>query len=181
MTLDFCNSCFTQPGYCLLQALWSTGRHVCATHFRFNNKGTFHFYTRHLKPSLHVKQSSHLRGGRAPQGLKMLIPACPFFSWKIILQVPWKESVCSLFSKVFTDHGRKAWAIFPIRSHHYSPLGSRRSWEQFKFSFNSAQLISQPCGEHAYHDIGTKSVRTIKNVLNRLHDNFWNCIHDHYG
>lgn len=30
------------------------------------NKSTFHFYMRHLKPSLHEKQSSHLRGGRAP-------------------------------------------------------------------------------------------------------------------
>lgn len=65
---DLCNSCFAQPRYCLLQALQSTGQHVCATHFRFNNKGTFHFYVKHLKPSLHVKQSSHLRGGQAPGG-----------------------------------------------------------------------------------------------------------------
>lgn len=75
-------------------ALGSRGQHVCATHLTSNNKSTFHFYMRHLKPSLHAKQSSHLRGGQAPPGLKMLIRACPFFSRKIILPSAFKR-VCS--------------------------------------------------------------------------------------
>lgn len=60
------------------EALGLRGQHVHATHLRSNNKSTFHFYMQHLKPSLHVKQSSHLGGGQAP-GAKDAYPSLSFF------------------------------------------------------------------------------------------------------
>lgn len=51
------------------------------------------------------------RGVAEPPGLKMLIQACPFFSWKIIRPSAFKESVHHIFSEVLTDHWQKEWAI----------------------------------------------------------------------